>query len=449
MSFLKSFCLIVLTVILVVPVLAQEERGGRGRWERGREDRGREDRGDRERRRREFMRNWDPTDFLTRMDRDKNGFLDSKELDGRSRGFVENMGFDLSKPLAIKTIITKFNTDRGNRLTEERQKKLREDSLVPGFGEEMDLTPVADFSIDGPEPSLSSRYAEKIVNQVEEALKQFDQSGDRMLDNGERRRARLSSRIDTDEDDNLSPTELAEYYKRQDVENQVSENQVRGRPADSSASQNRSQRFGRNTTNQPQPTKKSAPKPSASNLSKTQRAIKYVDEIFKKYDKNGDGFLDKDERKNVSVRFKDDDNDKKISRGEALAFVGGGSSSKSSSKTSAKITRSSSNRGSSRDGNSSAGSDSVSVRRELSGFGRIASDPASRGEARDEIRSRGVSSDYFKYDKDQDGQIQMAEFAKPHEWTDKKIAEFDRYDANRDGVITSTEWAAASKSRKK
>ncbi len=60
-----------------------------------------------------------------------------------------------------------------------------------------------------------------------------------------------------------------------------------------------------------------------STSSARQRAAIYVDSVFKKFDRNSDGVLDATERKELRVKFTDSNKDGKISRNEALEFVGG------------------------------------------------------------------------------------------------------------------------------
>jgi hypothetical protein len=49
----------------------------------------------------------------------------------------------------------------------------------------------------------------------------------------------------------------------------------------------------------------------------------------------------------------------------------------------------------------------------------------------------GIPAWYLQMDIDRDGQVMMVEYAK--KWNDEKLAEFNRYDLNRDGIITPRE----------
>ncbi len=49
----------------------------------------------------------------------------------------------------------------------------------------------------------------------------------------------------------------------------------------------------------------------------------------------------------------------------------------------------------------------------------------------------GIPGWYVQMDADRDGQIMMVEYAKA--WNDERLAEFNRYDFNRDGIITPRE----------
>ena len=57
----------------------------------------------------------------------------------------------------------------------------------------------------------------------------------------------------------------------------------------------------------------------------------------------------------------------------------------------------------------------------------------------------GIPGWYIQKDEDRDGQILMVEYARA--WNDEKLAEFNRYDLNRDGIITPRECLKAERQR--
>lgn len=55
------------------------------------------------------------------------------------------------------------------------------------------------------------------------------------------------------------------------------------------------------------------------------------------------------------------------------------------------------------------------------------------------LANKDIPQWYIDLDKDNDGQVSMSEWCKPNEWTTEKVAEFEHYDLNHDGIITPTE----------
>ena len=60
-------------------------------------------------------------------------------------------------------------------------------------------------------------------------------------------------------------------------------------------------------------------------------------------------------------------------------------------------------------------------------------------EVQEELKdyAEGLPGWFYELDADQDGQIQMSEFAS--DWSEEKIEEFERYDLNQDGLVTAME----------
>ncbi len=432
MTLLKSVCWLLLISVSLSVTYAQppdSQREGQREGRRG-DDNGR--------------RNWDPSQFLSRLDRNEDGVLDANELAGRARGFVEQQGFDVSNGVAVKAILDKLAADRQRREDEERRRQRDEARLVPKFGEDVEWPTVAGFksaktgSID-PNEDIGKQFEENIVDQVDRTFDRFDRNRDGVLDREENRRLRWDSLgVDLDNDGTYTRREIAEFFKRRDQQNRAGESTRGGREFAGG---------GRSSTPSVQNAESGATtvttrlsNSSSANRSLDSRVISYVDNIYKKYDGDSDGLLSKQEMKDVRIPFRDSNNDGQISRDEAMEYVGG---ARSSSSKSAAVSTAAAGTGGNVATSRAAVAGSTSVRRDINGWGRVGSDSQSRDND-DQIRSRGVSANFFDYDRNDDGQIQMMEFARPDEWTDAKLAEYYSYDHNRDGVITSREWSARS-----
>jgi len=134
--------------------------------------------------------------------------------------------------------------------------------------------------------------------------------------------------------------------------------------------------------------------------------------MLKKYDKDGSGALEEGEWKEMkgSPEKTDTNGDKIITLDELIVAFGGtsGGSSSSSSK-----------------------SRNSPVTARIGGGNRVST-------LEEKLKDKGVSSKFISSDKNSDGNLQMSEYSDT--WTDKMLADFDKLDANRDGVISPTEW---------
>ena len=137
--------------------------------------------------------------------------------------------------------------------------------------------------------------------------------------------------------------------------------------------------------------------------------------MLKKYDKDGSGVLEESEWKEMrgSPEKSDTDGDKKITLDELIVAFGGSPS------------------GSSSDSSSSSRKSHSPVTKRIGGGYRVST-------LEEKLQEKGVSSKFIDSDKNADGNLQMSEYS--DSWTDKKLEEFDKLDANRDGVISATEW---------
>jgi len=145
-----------------------------------------------------------------------------------------------------------------------------------------------------------------------------------------------------------------------------------------------------------------------------ERIRRYAEGLMRQYDENRSGELEKHEWERMrgsdwSKADKDGNSELTLQEiAEHLAAQAGGSSSSSSSSGSATP---------------------VSTKRfiQRSAWDRLPS---------------GLPSWFKEKDRDRDGQILMAEFT--DKWTEEKLREFQKYDLNRDGIITPSECLKAS-----
>lgn len=177
----------------------------------------------------------------------------------------------------------------------------------------------------------------------------------------------------------------------------------------------------------------SSSSPSASSSSSggdelAERYRRYARELIKKYDKNGNGQLERDEWKAMSGNPENADrnHDGVITVDELTARL-------------IEMGRS----GSSGGGSSRSGPPGSGGSRERSTSAAGAAKPALRFRTAAERLPEGLPDWFAPKDADGDGQVAMAEYATT--WSDRTVAEFARYDLDHDGFITPSECLAALK----
>ena len=421
-SMMRSGILFFLVVATSCPVIAQDR--GRDRWRDGRRD-------------------WNPTEYLKEIDRDKNGYVDTRELQGRMKDYIAKQGFDVSKPVSVAKIIAKYNAGVEAKANAEKKAALDASRRVPKFGTGETVTPAPDFgsraaSAQAQQGRLEDLYEEDIVKMVQSYMNRLDENKDGWLDEKEASRISrmLGDDADTDGNRKLGELELAAALKkRRDAE---PKKVVKGSGAARVFS---SSRGGSAVPSNPTPLKSSS---TTSSRSLVGRQSSYVDGIFRKYDKDGSGTLSKSERKemssSVSSRFVDSDGDGEISRSEATdSLLGTAKAAPVSTSSSAKSNKSrgDGSRSSRPSSGRSAGSD---VTYDVKGFQRVPIPSQTRTDAETDLNRKGASSAFLDLDVNRDGQITMAEFRKGAKWTDELAEEFYDLDLNGDGVVTIAEF---------
>lgn len=454
-------------LLLATSVLAQDERReGRDRQEdRGREEgRGRgEGRGWDEGRGRDEgeRRQWDPSEFLNRIDRNNDGVLDVEEMSGRNSRFIERLGFDVSRPIRVDSVVRKIAGDRKAAEDNERREALENDPNFRGFTDAgIDKSMAAGFELEEDEkslapgfdpPSSSSGVGAGSLQQLDEntqrtvtaILERYDTNKDGVLsdmtDDEKRRVGRWVGSVeeaDSDRDGRLSSAELGEAIKRQNLRRgnqERSERFARG-------GEDRERR-GENTRPQvtAQPASPGSP-PAAAPAPKAldQRVLSYVDGVFQKYDSNRNGTLEKSELENVKVKFGDLDGDGAISRDEAISHVAG--AQKPGESASPAMASANRRRDPGNNRNPGPEDEEDSVRRDLIPAGRTQVIPSEREGAPGSQGETSPSRDFAKLDKNEDGQLQMHEFADGETWSEELSEKFREQDLNQNGLIEPEEF---------
>jgi len=127
---------------------------------------------------------WNPTDFLNRLDRNRNGVLEPTEISDRSKQFLEGMGIDATKSTSIKKVVQKIEADRKNESDEKAKQQAKANRKIPGFGVEKEKIGVPGFADRETETleSIQQKYGDQVMGQVNSTLDRYDQNKNGMLD---------------------------------------------------------------------------------------------------------------------------------------------------------------------------------------------------------------------------------------------------------------------------
>ena len=394
--------------------------------------------------------------YLSGLDKNSNGLLETSEMKGRTSGFLKNLGFDTSKPVKLSDVVRKVDKDKKDA-KESSSRKNKSEAKVPGFGVEREVKGVSDFSASVKEKgkssgvSLEAQFGKNIMKQVDDVIRRYDRNKNSQLDADEIKRGRWGSpkpaESDLNRDGILTRSELANRYQAREKSVRTSRGRSndrssrkdsdRGRDSSRSSSNRRSSSSrssssrstsSRSSSSRPSSTRSSSRSRSSSksssdlsssreksSSSKSSRYISYAKSLIKKYDKNNDGRLSKKEQEAMTAAPKasaDSNKDGYISVEELAVSIGGGASVSTSSEKSKSDSKSSS-----------------TSKREKS-----------RSRDRSSSRSsRKKVTSFSSGDTNNDGQINMHEYAK--EWSSEELEEFEKRDLNNDGVITAQEWA--------
>ncbi len=381
--------------------------------------------------------NWNPAEFLKRLDTNGDGRLDPTEVTGRTQGFLQNMGFDTSKPIPLSQVEEKIKAEQGGggeRGSRAAASNREPAAKVPGFGPSNEK--VANFG-SASSKQLEELFDSSILEQVDWILRSYDRNNDGFVDENEAREVPWGSpsyhESDTDRDGKLSRQELAyrykareEFVRRGEGANTSSQNEAsRGDPANRG---NFSTEPGRSVAGSSRSSSGSSARSRSSASGSSTPTVSpsgYVDNMFEKFDKDRDGVISAEEAKEIR-NPPPLNNDGVITKEEYTKFISGDSSDSDSSSSGGSASGSASGSGS-----TSASGSERSTRRGNS------SENTRRGDSRSSSRSK---SSFEDYDENKNGMIEMHEFAE--DWDDEVLKRFYEKDKNGDGVITRNEWSS-------
>ncbi len=373
-----------------------------------------------------------PMGFMSRLDTNGNGMLDPEESQGRARMFLERTGLDLSRPIPMDQVGRAFEEMRSRRMGEMGGEGGRDrgdewgrgpdnpeqgsgsaavEPLVPGFGEPDLFDPVPGFG------DLGERFAVSIEEQdrqeAQRTMGRSDANQDGILDADEIRGGRWGDdplQTDRNRDGKLTLNELALRYAIRRVE----------REGDASGSRARS---GGGTSGD-------RANPPADAAGRAQERM--VQMAFGRYDRNGNGVLEKDEWDALGPdpSSMDANRDGRITRDEFAAamvarFGGRGRGGEGDGRFFTRREGEENPPGA--DGEAAGGPGPASGRKSL----RL------RTAAERLAELEGLPEWFARTDANGDGQVQMSEYATS--WSEQVVADFSQFDLNGDGIVTPGE----------
>jgi Ca2+-binding EF-hand superfamily protein len=370
-----------------------------------------------------------PEDFLRRLDENNNGQIDPEESQGRASFFLQRMagdipGLDLSRPISIQRLSEALTRMREQRMRESggdsrgggsrgSSASSESEPLVPGFGVEDILPAPPGFGTAGELFSVSITNEDR--REAEERFQRYDRNRDGFLDRGEISQGRWRDDpfvYDRNHDGKLTPSEMAvRYAQRRLAEEGSSRGGSSASRSDATASRGGSSG-------------------GDSRMETMMRAI------FDRYDRNRSGVLERDEwgsfRSDPSGA--DTNKDNRISREEMSAYM---------------QDRFRGGRGDRGDRSDDSGDRRYYAERDGGGGSGDDRDSGKGDDTRQWYRFKtlqerlpeGLPEWFARNDTDADGQVAMAEFAVS--WSDSVIADYAKFDLNRDGLITPRECLAA------
>ncbi len=389
--------------------------------------------------------------FLSRLDANQDGRLQSEEIPDRARPMIErvvkDLGFKNAENLSIDEVRKRAERrQRDQQAGEDLGREQRADrgggrepsassfetGAVRGFGEPQAQEPSKVAGFGEPLVALEEKYDRRVLAYVDGILKRYDRNQNGRLEKDEWSEVRWSSDprdSDQNRDGILTRAELSERIAR---------------------------RWGQSSrgTRRQQAERSAAAGESASQDRTAARYRSYAEGLVRRYDENRNGVIDKSEwskmRGNPSEM--DANRDGRLTVEEmTVAFLKkaqGGQQGPSTQTATASTSREEpSRRGRSRPdwGRSDRGRSDRS-RSDRGGRDRDASSARERrsyrfltpAERLEKILPRSQREWFLGKDADGDGQISMAEFTT--DWNEEKVREFALIDLDGDGMVTPREY---------
>ena len=489
-----SITLLLLVVIQLLPPLASAQRRGSDRGRGERSDRGRGERGSRGRserggwgggssrggssrggrggwgggssrggrggggRERGGRGGFDPTSFLSRLDRNGDGTLDASEQEGPARFILDRMRDRIpnlppaGRPISIQRLARDIRG--GGREERSSSSSSAVEPLVPGFGIDELNEPPLGF---GPEQEqFRVEKTPEDIREAENTLSRYDRDQDGVLDQDEVRRVRWRSgweQHDRNGDGKLTRMELATRYAMQRIDEEGSSGSRRsstGRSERGRSERGRSER-GRSERGRSERGGGRSGRGGFAGFGgrggssgRGGGSSRIADFMFGRADQNQSGVLEKDEWGGIrggGAEDADKNKDQKITKEEFSAWMsnrmsqGGGWGGRGRG-------GSSGDRGDRGSRSRSRGSRSESSSEKRSNTASSA--PGSyRGMDTDERLSEfeDLPEWFGELDANRDGQVMMAEYYAS--WSEKKASDFQQFDLNDDGIVTPKEAIAA------
>lgn len=327
------------------------------------------------------------SEWVRRLDANNNGYIEPNELSDRSRGFFERFardaGIDLSRTNSVGRLeeAARSYFDRRSRESGENQAP-QSTSTVKGFGPEPDRTMVPEFG----SPKVLYPYTKTHLDEGQELLGRYDRNRDGWLTFDEidpnRWRGPSPQECDLDRDGRLSLVELAQRYARREALEKQEEimNRFTASQARPAASQQLSP--SQDWRSEGRGSYERGPR-GASQADRGSRGLAFS--IIERFDSNKNGTLEPREMASVGIDIAkaDYNRDGRVDRNELGDYL------------------------------------FQEMEREGNDMSEL------------------LPTWFFERDLNNDGQIEMSEFAE--QWDESYAEEFAMFDSNGDGLITPNE----------
>lgn len=326
-----------------------------------------------------------PGEWIRRLDANGNGYIEPNELSERARFFLERFasqaGIDLNRPNSIGRLEAAAQRYYDQRARENSSSlPLPVKPELPGFGAVDNRPVVPGFGL----AEIRYPYNQADLAQADETLARSDRDRDGYLDREEIERARWDGQppleSDLDGDGRLSRLELAQRYARRRLFEERTQ-QGLGGVVSTSPRSTAGESAGADSSGSPYRGRGGDGRPRGAD--RGARFLAYT--LLERYDVNKNGFLEASELANTGIDLgrADFNRDGLVDTNELADFL--------------------------------------FQEMELLGANL----------------SEQLPTWFYERDLNGDGQVEMSEFT--DEWTEEKVAEFESYDADGDGIITPLE----------